>query len=357
MRSVRFRLAPAVAGLLLFASAQAAAQLPAIQSATYVGGLSCAGRHGAGSVRSGGAVRRRAGRAHPGRSANGALQAHRFPRPARRRSRAAASAACSAWRSRPTTRRAAGSSSISPSATATPSSRDSGGRRQSARRRSGVALRPALVARPARARHPRSRSRNHNGGNLAFGPDGYLYIGMGDGGSGDDPQQPRAEPGTLLGKMLRIDVDVPDSDRARLPSPGRQPVRRRRPGGGAPRDLGFGLRNPWRFSFDDPARGGTGALVIGDVGQNALEEIDYEPAGRGGRNYGWRNREGAHDNVTSRAAGVRAAGRSDLRVRPRASGRSITGGYVYRGTRARRGVPRPLLLRRLHLAAASGRSR
>ena len=62
----------------------------------------------------------------------------------------------------------------------------------------------------------------------------------------------------------------------------------------------FGLRNPWRYSFDDPARGGTGALVIGDVGQNRWEEIDYEPANRGGRNYGWRNREGAHDNVTSR---------------------------------------------------------
>ena len=62
----------------------------------------------------------------------------------------------------------------------------------------------------------------------------------------------------------------------------------------------FGLRNPWRYSFDDPARGGTGALVIGDVGQSAFEEIDYEPPNRGGRNYGWRNREGAHDNVTSR---------------------------------------------------------
>jgi hypothetical protein len=60
-----------------------------------------------------------------------------------------------------------------------------------------------------------------------------------------------------------------------------------------------GLRNPWRYSFDDPARGGTGALVMGDVGQNRFEEIDYEPRGRGGRNYGWRNREGAHDNVTS----------------------------------------------------------
>ncbi len=73
-----------------------------------------------------------------------------------------------------------------------------------------------------------------------------------------------------------------------------------RPVAARPEIWAFGLRNPWRYSFDDPARGGTGALVIGDVGQNAFEEIDYEPRERGGRNYGWRNREGAHDNVTSR---------------------------------------------------------
>ena len=71
-------------------------------------------------------------------------------------------------------------------------------------------------------------------------------------------------------------------------------------GGGRPEIWSVGLRNPWRFSFDDPARGGTGAMVIGDVGQSAFEEVDYEPRGRAGRNYGWRNREGAHDNVTSR---------------------------------------------------------
>ena len=91
--------------------------------------------------------------------------------------------------------------------------------------------------------------------------------------------------------MLRIDVNVPDSARRRLRVPPDNPF----VGGGrrrAPEIWSFGLRNPWRYSFDDPARGGTGALVIGDVGQNAWEEIDYEPAGRGGRNYGWRNREG-----------------------------------------------------------------
>ena len=74
------------------------------------------------------------------------------------------------------------------------------------------------------------------------------------------------------------------------------------PAGTLPEIWSFGMRNPWRFSFDSPARGGTGALIIGDVGQGAWEEIDYEPAGRGGRNYGWRIREGAHDHVTSPAA-------------------------------------------------------
>jgi hypothetical protein len=90
------------------------------------------------------------------------------------------------------------------------------------------------------------------------------------------------------------------------------------------------LRNPWRYSFDDPARGGTGALLIGDVGQNRFEEIDYEPAAGGGRNYGWRNREGAHDNVTTVAPAFLPL------IEPifeydRSVGQSITGGFVYRG--------------------------
>ena len=118
----------------------------------------------------------------------------------------------------------------------------------------------------------------------------------------------------------------------------------------------FGLRNPWRYSFDDPARGGTGALVIGDVGQNAFEEIDYEPANRGGRNYGWRNREGAHDNVTVAPAGVSAADRSDPRVRPLV-GTIGHGRLRLPRPRPRLGLRRPLLLRRLSSRAASGRSR
>jgi len=84
--------------------------------------------------------------------------------------------------------------------------------------------------------------------------------------------------------------DPPDIFQVRTKSRG--------PAGVLPEIWSFGLRNPWRYSFDPPSRGGTGALVIADVGQGAWEEIDYEPAGRGGRNYGWRNREGAHSNVT-----------------------------------------------------------
>jgi glucose/arabinose dehydrogenase len=140
---------------------------------------------------------------------------------------------------------------------------------------------------------------NHNGGHLAFGPDGYLYVGLGDGGSGDDPAHRAQNPATYLGKMLRIDVDVPDGDGAGYRVPPDNPFLRAGPAGTLPEIWSFGLRNPWRYSFDDPARGGTGALVIADVGQDRWEEVDYEPPNRGGRNYGWRNREGAHDNVTS----------------------------------------------------------
>ena len=112
--------------------------------------------------------------------------------------------------------------------------------------------------------------------------------------------------------------------------PADNPFVDRRPVAARPEIWAFGLRNPWRYSFDDPARGGTGALVIGDVGQNAFEEIDYEPPNRGGRNYGWRNREGAHDNVTSRPPAFLPLV-DPIHEYGRASGQSITGGYVYRG--------------------------
>jgi glucose/arabinose dehydrogenase len=170
---------------------------------------------------------------------------------------------------------------------------------------------------------------NHNGGNLAFGSDGYLYVGLGDGGSGDDPMHNAQNPQLLLGKMLRLDVSVPASDPAGYRVPPSNPFAGRA-------DVlheiwDFGVRNPWRWSFDDPRRGGTGALVIADVGQNEWEEIDCEPAGRGGRNYGWRNREAAHPHVTDRPPF------STPLVDPvfeysHAAGQSITGGFVYRGT-------------------------
>ena len=123
---------------------------------------------------------------------------------------------------------------------------------------------------------------NHNGGNLAFGPDGFLYIGMGDGGSGNDPLNLAQNPQSLLGKFLRIDVAVAASDVEGFNVPPTNPFVSR--SDARPEIWSVGLRNPWRWSFDNPARGGTGALVIGDVGQGAWEEVDYEPAGRGGRN-------------------------------------------------------------------------
>ena len=155
---------------------------------------------------------------------------------------------------------------------------------------------------------------NHNGGTLMFGPDGFLYIGMGDGGSGNDPFHNAQNPDSLLGKMLRLDVSVPDSDAEGYDIPAGNPFVSGAPVPALPEIWAFGLRNPWKFSFDDPARGGTGALVIADVGQSAWEEIDYQPSGRGGRNYGWRNREGAHVHVTDLPPRLPAARRSNLRV-------------------------------------------
>jgi glucose/arabinose dehydrogenase len=170
---------------------------------------------------------------------------------------------------------------------------------------------------------------NHNGGNLIFGPDGYLYIGLGDGGSGNDPFHNAQNPQTLLGKMLRIDVRVPDNDPEGYNIPPSNPFV------GTAGVLGeiwsFGLRNPWRFSFDNPSHGGTGAMVIGDVGQNAWEEIDYEPAGRGGRNYGWRNREGLHNNVISLPP-FSTPLTDPIHEYAHGAGSSVTGGFVYRGT-------------------------
>ncbi len=171
---------------------------------------------------------------------------------------------------------------------------------------------------------------NHNGGNLAFGPDGYLYIGMGDGGDANDPFHNAQNPASLLGKMLRINVSVSALDPEGYDVPGDNPFL------GMSGYLGeiwaFGLRNPWRYSFDPVAQGGTDALIIGDVGQGAWEEIDYEPADSPRRNYGWRNREGAHANVMALPPAymplVDPTWEYDHTV-----GKCITGGVVYRGSR------------------------
>lgn len=161
---------------------------------------------------------------------------------------------------------------------------------------------------------------NHNGGDIKFGPDGYLYIGLGDGGSSGDPEGNGQKLDTLLGKILRID-----------------------PAGGDPYAIppdnpfvddpdakgeiwAYGLRNPWRFSFDS----GTGDLLIGDVGQSAWEEIDWAPANsKGGENYGWSQMEGNHPfrdgtEPANHVPPVHEYDRNGL-------GCSVTGGYTYRG--------------------------
>ncbi|MEX2421143.1 MAG: PQQ-dependent sugar dehydrogenase, partial [Actinomycetota bacterium] len=163
---------------------------------------------------------------------------------------------------------------------------------------------------------------NHNGGNLAFGPDGYLYVGLGDGGSGGDPNGNGQSLETLLGKMLRIAPRPFGDESYGIPSDnpfvGRDDVR--------PEIWAYGLRNPWRYSFDRE----TGDLWISDVGQSAREEIDVEPAGSaGGLNFGWNLFEGT----------LPYEGRSDddqtvspVYEYPNGSGGcAVTGGYVYRG--------------------------
>ncbi|MEW6582283.1 MAG: PQQ-dependent sugar dehydrogenase, partial [Actinomycetota bacterium] len=165
---------------------------------------------------------------------------------------------------------------------------------------------------------------NHNGGHLTFGPDRKLYIGLGDGGSGGDPHDNGQRRDTLLGKILRIDVDTRTG---RLPY-GIPPDNPYADGaGGRRREIWhWGLRNPWRFTFDRA----TGDMWIGDVGQNAVEEIDHRDAGApGGANFGWRAYEGRRPGFGT------AAGPTIPPVfqYTHAKGCSVTGGHVYRGRR------------------------
>ena len=191
--------------------------------------------------------------------------------------------------------------------------------------------------------HPQT---NHNGGNIAFGPDGYLYVGVGDGGGSNDFDHNAQNPATLLGKMLRVDVSVAEGDAEGYDVPVDNPFLGKP--GYLPEIWSIGWRNPWRWSFDDPSLGGTGAIVAGDVGQGAREEIDYEPAGLGGRNYGWRNREGTLDTglLPNLPPAFTPLDRSGLRLRP-IVGTSVTGGFVYRGAALGADVSRAIFLRRL----------
>lgn len=165
---------------------------------------------------------------------------------------------------------------------------------------------------------------NHNGGQIAFGPDGYLYLGLGDGGSGGDPLNAGQDLTSWLGSILRLDVDgaepyeVPD-DNPFVVDPA------------VPSEIwAYGLRNPWRFSFDR----GTGDLWIADVGQNAVEEVNRQSAASpGGENYGWRIMEG--DACFDPPTGCDTTGLTMPVVtytHRSGWGRSITGGYVYRGS-------------------------
>lgn len=170
--------------------------------------------------------------------------------------------------------------------------------------------------------------RNHNGGWIDFGPDGYLYIGNGDGGSGNDPKQRAQDLGSLLGKILRIDVSPDKGYKVPADNPfvGNSKAK--------PEIWAWGVRNPWRNSFDRE----TGDFWMADVGQNVWEEVNFVPNGKGsGANYGWRMREG---EVATPTAGVGGDAPKDA-IEPiyvykhgmgEKEGLSITGGYVYRGS-------------------------
>ena len=163
---------------------------------------------------------------------------------------------------------------------------------------------------------------NHNGGLVMFGPDGMLYIGMGDGGSGGDPRRNGQNRNALLGKLLRINVSRTEPYSIPQGNPYANGA------DGRPEVWAIGMRNPWRFAFDRP----TGLLYIADVGQNELEVIDVEPASRAGLNYGWNVME------ADQCYGSSSCDRAGLTL-PKVSYRhigsacSVTGGFVYRGTR------------------------
>lgn len=172
---------------------------------------------------------------------------------------------------------------------------------------------------------------NHNGGQIVFGPDGYLYAGTGDGGSGGDPNGNGQNVNALLGKILRIDVngdDFPSDTSRNYAIPPTNPFATAAAGAGAHEIWAYGLRNPWRFSFDRA----NGDLYIGDVGQDSWEEVDYQAAGApdaAGRNYGWNCREGFHPFSSSTSCNSITAVDPVLEY-PHNPECSITGGFVFR---------------------------
>jgi glucose/arabinose dehydrogenase len=166
---------------------------------------------------------------------------------------------------------------------------------------------------------------NHNGGNLAFGPDGFLYAAFGDGGSAGDPQDNAQNDHNLLGTIIRIDIDSA-TPYAIPPTNFNEGNAVCTQGFGAapcPEIFAWGLRNPWKFSFDRVG----GELWAGDVGQDSWEEIDLVISGA---NYGWRQREGAH--CFDPASGCADIFSDPVAEYPRSVGQSVTGGYVYRGS-------------------------
>ncbi|MBI2764769.1 MAG: PQQ-dependent sugar dehydrogenase [Chloroflexi bacterium] len=164
---------------------------------------------------------------------------------------------------------------------------------------------------------------NHNGGMIAFGPGGYLYYGTGDGGGGGDPDGNGQDLNALLGKLLRLDVD---SSQSPYGIPASNPLAAR--AGARPEVWAYGLRNPWRFSFDRQ----TNDLWVADVGQDLYEEIDFQPAAsKGGENYGWNIVEGAHCYEPSSGCDQGGLVLPVLEYGHDAGECSVTGGYVYRG--------------------------
>jgi len=171
---------------------------------------------------------------------------------------------------------------------------------------------------------------NHNGGSLKFGPDGYLYIGTGDGGSSNDPNNNSQNVNSLLGKFLRIDVDRDDypvdtNKNYGIPSTNPYAV-----SGGAPEVWSIGWRNPWQYSLDTSDFGGFNGWFVADVGQNAWEEVSYErPGAPAGLNYGWRVKEGF---TTTGLGGGTGPFVDPIYVYDHGVGLSISGGTLYRGT-------------------------